>query len=463
MLSKLKEFDLYRRIPKDLTETTTHGSILSLCAAVFMLVLFVAELLAFLSLQVSTNIVIDPNVDSLLKINFNITILDMPCEFATIDIRDVLGTRQDNVTKNIQKWQVDATGIKNAYGDINHEQADLMHDIHHDIADLHANGVHAIPVDESNFNAWIDHHPYTFVDFYAPWCIWCQRLDPVWEAFAEKMEIEQIQISVIKVDCTENPNLCSEQKVMAFPLLRLFKNGQAQSPDYRSDRTVEGLHLYVHQQLGMDEMLSRMLPHEKEEHFALLAQGKDDHPGCLLVGHLLVNRVPGQFHIEARSKHHDINPPAANLSHVVNHLSFGPALSKNTQRKLEVIPKSFFSLDSTQSFNMKGYINDKLHQAFHHYIKVVSTQIEVNSHYVGADAILAYQMVESSQLMMYSEDEVPEARFSYDISPMAVVITRKGKHWYEFVTSICALIGGTFTVLGLLSGFLNIVFKPKKN
>ena len=78
MFAKLRDFDLYRRIPKDLTETTTHGSILSVCGSIFMLVLFVAELWAFLSMQVSTNVVIDPNTDSLLRINFNITILDMP-------------------------------------------------------------------------------------------------------------------------------------------------------------------------------------------------------------------------------------------------------------------------------------------------------------------------------------------------------------------------------------------------
>ena len=64
--------------------------------------------------------------------------------------------------------------------------------------------------------------------------------------------------------------------------------------------------------------------------------------------------------------------------------------------------------------------------------------------------------------MQYFEEDVPEARFSYDLSPMAVVITRKGKKWYEFITSICALIGGTFTVVGLISGFLSVIFKSKK-
>ena len=64
--------------------------------------------------------------------------------------------------------------------------------------------------------------------------------------------------------------------------------------------------------------------------------------------------------------------------------------------------------------------------------------------------------------MQYQDDEIPQARFSYDLSPMSVVISTKGKRWYEFVTSICALIGGTFTVVGLISSFLGIIFKSKK-
>lgn len=64
--------------------------------------------------------------------------------------------------------------------------------------------------------------------------------------------------------------------------------------------------------------------------------------------------------------------------------------------------------------------------------------------------------------LQYQDTEVPQARFSYDLSPMSVTIIRKGKRFYEFITSMCALIGGTFTVVGLLSAFLNSIFKPKK-
>ena len=94
--------------------------------------------------------------------------------------------------------------------------------------------------------------------------------------------------------------------------------------------------------------------------------------------------------------------------------------------------------------------------------QVVSTQLELGMRHRGKDAIQAYQMVQTSQIMQYGPDDVPEARFSYDISPMAVVIKKTGKPWYSFVTSVCALIGGTFTVVGLLSGFLNVVFKAGK-
>ncbi len=76
--------------------------------------------------------------------------------------------------------------------------------------------------------------------------------------------------------------------------------------------------------------------------------------------------------------------------------------------------------------------------------------------------VYAFQMVANSQIMAYEDDEIPEARFTYDISPMSVVVSTKGKRWYEFITSMCALIGGTFTVVGLLNNFLGMLFKPKK-
>ena len=92
----------------------------------------------------------------------------------------------------------------------------------------------------------------------------------------------------------------------------------------------------------------------------------------------------------------------------------------------------------------------------------ITWQTQVQYYVLVKLNLLAYQMVESSQVMNYDELDVPEARFSYDLSPMAVVFEKKGKRWYEFLTSIAALIGGTFTVVGLISSFLGVLLKAGK-
>lgn len=459
--NRFREFDFYRNVDKDyLSDPTSLGFGLSICASLFMLVLFIAELWAFLSTTVATNIVIDPISDQLLRINFNITVLDLPCEFAVIDVVDVLGTRNDNVTKNVNKWQIDSAGFRRNYEGRNSEQRDLKHDSHeeHQLKE----GEHAVPIDQANFEGWLRDNHYVFVNFYAPWCIWCQRLEPVWEAFAERAEEDKTPISIVKVDCVANRELCMSQKIQAFPTLRVFKDSKAQPPDYRSDRTVDAFNEFVLQRLAQDKQVADMDHATRKAHLERLESQRDDHPGCLMSGFLLVNRVPGNFHIEARSKHHNLNPVMSNISHVVNHLSFGPALSRAQTRRVDELPKEFFDIESTRPFDDNEYTIKKLHTAYHHYIKVVGTRMEIGARYTGKDAILAYQVVQNSQLMTYAVEDIPEARFSYDISPMSVVISRKGKHWYEFITSICAIIGGTFTVIGLVNTAITTIFKTKK-
>lgn len=249
-------------------------------------------------------------------------------------------------------------------------------------------------------------------------------------------------------------------RIQAFPQLRLFKEHEPMYPDYRADRTVEALIEFLQSRLAQDIQVAQMDPQAQEAHEARKEMMRDDHPGCLLSGFLLVNRVPGNFHIEARSKHHNINPVMANLSHSVNHLSVGPVMTNHMYRRINEVPEEYFSSKSTVPMDGSVYVSSELHQAYHHYLKVVSTNLVLGTN--SKDSVLAYQIVQSSQVMKYFEEDVPEARFTYDLSPMAVVITRKGKKWYEFITSICALIGGTFTVVGLISGFLSIIFKAKK-
>lgn len=67
-----------------------------------------------------------------------------------------------------------------------------------------------------------------------------------------------------------------------------------------------------------------------------------------------------------------------------------------------------------------------------------------------------------SSVMTYGVEEVPEARFNYDVSPMSVIVKKTGRRWYEFVTSLFGILGGTFTVVGLVDSTLHRLLKSPK-
>eukprot|EP00904_Undaria_pinnatifida_P013499 jgi/Undpi1/927/HiC_scaffold_10.g04391.m1 len=447
----IKTFDFYRKIPLDLTETTLQGAVMSGCALFCMLILFLCELRAFLTPEVYSTVAIDSNQDSKLRINFNITMLALPCDYASVDVLDLLGTNKVNMTKNIVKWHTDENGVKREFHGRNKAQDQLKHDTHHrDLELAHEDGEHAVPLTMGNFKDFVEGNDNVIIDFvsFAPWCVWCIKLAPTWEAFAEEVERDlEGQLKVAKVDCVAERELCATQNLMAFPTIRFFKNGVADGTDYAKDRAVAPLMQFSIAKIGGDDKVLRRFNRLKQ-----------DYAGCQLSGFIMVNRVPGNFHIEARSLVHSIDPTATNVSHVVKSLKFGTQFPARGRR------------GSTQELDLEGlsaledrtYITDTLHTAPHHYIKVVSTFVgEKQAKEKSVDS-LQYQMMISSQTMPYSVEQVPEAKFSYDLSPMSVYIKQRRRKWYDFLTSVLAIVGGTFTVVGVLDNILFRVVKQKK-
>merc|ERR1719149_177281 len=149
-----------------------------------------------------------------------------------------------NVTSHIDKWLLNSDGVRMLFHGRNREQKDIAHDdhLHPDIETLHENGEHAVPVGDKSFDQFVGENPFAFVNFYAPWCVWCQRLAPTWERLAEevgKFEAETdkhvaLNVSVGKVDCPGNPDVCNAHQIRAFPSMRLFKKGEPLG-DYRDD------------------------------------------------------------------------------------------------------------------------------------------------------------------------------------------------------------------------------------
>ena len=107
----------------------------------------------------------------------------------------------------------------------------------------------------------------------------------------------------------------------------------------------------------------------------------------------------------------------------------------------------------------KSFYVEKFHQAPHHYIKVVSTTFE------SWGAARSYQMTHQHRNANIAKRATPQAKFSYDLAPVEVVVTQeRKKKWYDFFTGALAIVGGTYTVMGITSGAFNMASKAfKKN
>jgi hypothetical protein len=310
-------------------------------------------------------------------------------------------------------------------------------------------------------------------------------------------------VLVAKVDCVDHHVLCSKHMIGAYPTLRLFVDGERYGGDFYGDRTVLSFTDYlatveeqyldskgelsdIHEMaeksrkspaaegedagakaresrnrmddIMMDDDYYRALPDDDSEvtrgrykhqiHKDWMAK---DHPGCEVSGFLIVDRVPGNFHILARSSTHDLVPTMTNVSHEVNHLSFGDPY---TRRKIEMgrIPDvSSDLITKLKPIDGNVYMNYNHHEAYHHYMKIVTTNFNEDTRR-GRKGNKAYQVMSQSQLAYYKSDVVPEAKFQYDLSPVAVTFRAKQRQWYDFSTSIMAIFGGMFTVIGMIEG-----------
>nr|GEY48327.1 protein disulfide-isomerase 5-4 [Tanacetum cinerariifolium] len=91
--AKIRSIDFFRKTPRDLTEASLSGAGISIIAAVFMIFLFGMELNSYLTITTSTSIIVDKSsIEDSIRIDLNISFPFLSCEFASVDVSDVLGT-----------------------------------------------------------------------------------------------------------------------------------------------------------------------------------------------------------------------------------------------------------------------------------------------------------------------------------------------------------------------------------
>ena len=323
-------------------------------------------------------------------------------------------------------------------------------------------------------------------------------------------------VLVTKLNCSLYPSICNAQGIRAYPTMRIFVDGEARG-DYNGHRTVmELVHWLSHieaehrvpDELKMHKVMKRKCfsavpsehvnsymvysdsflivssyiclidasdrtvrnEEEKEWNDALMSYRSPWGSwnttlqfGCQLTGHIMVDKAPGKFLIHAQSYGHVMAPHMTNLSHIVHHFSFGDADDQDymESRRLPGLPNGIAK--SLHPMDDNVYVTGELHQAYHHHLRVIATDFRGKVFNLAREKVRrVYRILCNSQLSTYREHIVPEAKFSYDLSPISVSYVEESRHWYDYITGVLAIVGGTFTVVGMLESSMGSLSSKKK-
>lgn len=164
--------------------------------------------------------------------------------------------------------------------------------------------------------------------------------------------------------------------------------------------------------------------------------------GCRLKTVFHINKVPGNFHVSTHASQEQ--PVETNMAHEIHDLTFGDHVEH-----LRSIPES--------SFNALNFVSklDKDPSASHDYImKIVPTIYEQTN----GDKLFPFQYTYAYRdyiPYIHGTFKAPSTVwFRYDLNPITVKYTEKRKPIYSFLTSVCAIIGGTFTVTGIVDSLI---------
>lgn len=349
-MKAVKRFDLYRKVPRDLTEPTLSGAAVSCCTVTFAAYLFFSQLSVFMRVTWESDMIIDESrTEEKLQINLNVTLPSMPCELLSFDAQDVMGSHE------------------------------------------------------------VDAHGHLFKD----------RLTS-------------------KGDVISTEEMKSSHYGASSSLTRHFS--------------------FSYDNQDVDRIRK------------MINSGE----GCRVAGHVKVNKVPGNVHLSTYSHSYLFGSlyqetRNINISHHVNHISFGVDTDIGYVKQhfkgtgivspLDGVEQIVTEKKSTSgppgAFGNIGGIETAI---FEYYTKVVPTTYRP----LDKPPVNVYQFTANSNKIV--NQQMPSLYLRYDFSPVTVRYTEKREATSHFLVQICAVIGGVFTVAGLLDSALHkgIVVLAKK-
>ncbi|KAI8868046.1 endoplasmic reticulum-golgi intermediate compartment protein 3-like protein [Ramicandelaber brevisporus] len=190
----------------------------------------------------------------------------------------------------------------------------------------------------------------------------------------------------------------------------------------------------------------------KREHWLEKLQ-EQSNEGCNMHGYMKINKIAGNFHIlpgqsmdgPAGSNSHSHTfykyyPKNFDFAHTIHHLSFGPP-----------IPDVSNPLDGAEHPAPDRGVQ------YQYFLKVVATEIKYlngQTTHTNQYSVTTHERDIRSDLPGRPLFGLPGIYVMFDISPMLVTYVETRRSLASFLTSLCAIIGGIYTVASILDSFV---------
>jgi len=397
----IKKFDAFPKTNDDFRVRTTSGAVVSIISVLLMLLLFMSEVRFYYSKEKVDHLFVNTTRVENLEVSFDITFHEVPCALLSMDALDDLGMPQEGIEHKLFKHKVSEE-----------ESAKIM-------------GI------KSATATW---RPTFF-----------SKTNPV-----EREDKEAVQLG---------NTLRSEDELKQFlsgmgEVDVIGACGNCYGAGYTGQccQTCSDVR-NAYATKGWRFNPQGIAQCQRENAIDNFKGEKSEDGGCRVYGHVGLNRAAGEFHFaphKTRTKDQakDGNVLSLldfigftfdqfNITHTVHSLSFGrhyPGFKSPLDGVLR-------SVEDT-------------HGMYQYYLKIVPTRYQY----------LSGKVVESNQ---YSVTEhmrhlapgsgrgVPGVYFNYEVAPIqALVEERRPMSGAGFVTSVCAIVGGVFSVLGILDSVI---------
>jgi hypothetical protein len=192
-----------------------------------------------------------------------------------------------------------------------------------------------------------------------------------------------------------------------------------------------------------------------------------DEQGCRLDGAIQIYRVPGNVHV-ASHPYRDIvaklemDGKSLDFEYTVNHFSMG------NKRDFDYIAQQFDDLEMEHPVDGLYGKPERDDKDVPKFMKTLIYLVAVPSYFEKSIfKYHVYQLISNYEITHDKEHTESESilMFNFEFSPITENVTQNHKKVIEFLISICAIIGGVYTIAGIVDSVIHksvsVVFKSR--